>query len=98
MTPECDDRSVFGLGQDGRSRLFRSGLEILDSGLLSPLGRRLRGDAQRHALNCASEACDRYIAVLTANVVVALARRTWPVVHPSSPETELHRQAVGLDT
>jgi hypothetical protein len=49
MTPECDDRSVFGLGQDGGSRLFRSGLEILGSDPLSPFGHRLRDDAQSHA-------------------------------------------------
>jgi heat shock protein HspQ len=36
MTPDCDDRSVFGLGQDRRSRLFRSGLEIIDIDPLSP--------------------------------------------------------------
>jgi hypothetical protein len=49
MTPECDHCSVLGLGQDGRSRLFRSGLEIFDCGPLSPFGHRLRVDAQRHA-------------------------------------------------
>jgi hypothetical protein len=49
MTPKCDDRSVFGLDQDGGSRLFRSGLEILDSGPFLPLGHRFRGGAQRHA-------------------------------------------------
>jgi hypothetical protein len=98
MAPEYNDRSFFGLGQDGRSRFFRSSLEILDSGPLSPFGHRLRGAALCHAPNCASEACDHCRAALTANVVVALPRRTRPIVRSSSPETGEHHHTVGSNT
>ena len=46
MTPECDNRRFFGLGQNRRVRLFRTRLEILNRRPLSPLGDRLRIDAE----------------------------------------------------
>jgi hypothetical protein len=49
MTPECDHCSVLGFVQDGRSRLFRSSLEILDNSPLPPFGHRLRDNAQLRA-------------------------------------------------
>ena len=45
-------------------------------------------------LNCASEACDRCIAALTACVVVALPWRTCPIMLPSIPEKGSHHQTI----
>ncbi|MFT4795804.1 MAG: hypothetical protein ACJAVR_000894 [Paracoccaceae bacterium] len=67
-------------------------------GPLSPFGHRLWGVAQCRALTCAHEACDRRIAALTAKVVVALPRRTCPLVHSSSPKTGEHHQTIGSNT
>ena len=46
VAAERDDRSLFSLGQDRRSWLFRSSLAVLDGCPLSLFGHRLRSDAQ----------------------------------------------------
>ena len=46
MTTECDNRRFFGLGQDRRSRFFRTRLHALDRHPLAPLGHGLWVDAQ----------------------------------------------------
>jgi hypothetical protein len=49
-------------------------------------------------LSCASEACYRCVAVLTACVVVALPRPICSMVLPSIPAKGSHRQTVGSNT
>ena len=71
MTPKCDDRGLFGFGQDRRSRFFRARFISSTVARFRHLATVL-GMMPSSLLSAESEACDRCIAALTACVVVAL--------------------------
>jgi hypothetical protein len=94
MPPEGDDHRFLRLAQHGRARLSWAGLQILDAAALAPLATVL-GLTPNSALNCASEACDRCIAALTACVVGAQPWRICPIALPSISQKESRHQIAG---